>query len=149
MGLARAFKLADHQRRVEVAETSPAVLDVASIGRLIASLGQAARCVSLNHQTLAAGELAKWTAIGVLDDAGDALTLLGAALEEGHAWAGGRLSVVIGDEAVVRIRRCLAETATNVRTGRWSFGQGGELDSGVADRMSADLALLPRQRPAG
>lgn len=126
----------------ELAEALPTVLDLASTGRLIASLGQAVRCVSLNHDDLSGRARDKWEAIGVLDDAGNGLTLLGAALESTDV-AAGRVSVLLGDEAVLYTRRALAQTVQNLNTGTWSFGHGQEVDTGVAERMAADLALLP------
>jgi hypothetical protein len=108
------FKQADKARRREVADASPVVLGLSAVGKLVASLGQAVRCVSLNHDVLNEGEAAKWEAISVLDDASNGLTLLGAAL--GDAVAGsGAVSVLVSDEAVVYARGCLAATASGLR----------------------------------
>jgi hypothetical protein len=41
------------ERKQEVADTSPAVLDIESTGQLVASLAQAVRCGRLNHRQLA------------------------------------------------------------------------------------------------
>jgi hypothetical protein len=141
--LAAAFKQADEARRREVADASPVVLSLSAVGTLVASLGQAVRCVSLNHDVLNEGEAAKWEAISVLDDAGNGLTLLGAAL--GDAVAGsGAVSVLVSDEAVVYARGSLTQTVNNVDAGRWSFNRDRpEVDAGVVKRMRMDLALLP------
>ncbi|MGI5180325.1 hypothetical protein ACQEVZ_28805 [Dactylosporangium sp. CA-152071] len=137
-----ALRQAGEQGARELADTPPAILDLDSVGRLVASLGQAVRCVSLNHHTIAGGERGKWEAVGVLDNAGDGLTLIGAALE--HVEVGeGRVSVLLSDEAVVRARRGLAQTVQNLQAGVWSFDHGPDVDVGVAERMAADLALLP------
>jgi hypothetical protein len=78
----------------------------------------------------------------VLDNAGDGMTLIGSAL--GHVdVAQGRVSVLLGDEAVVLARRALMQTVTNLRAGVWSFDHGPDVDAGVAERMGDDLALLP------
>lgn len=55
----------------------------------------------------------------------------------------GRVSVLLSDEAVVHARRALAQTVLNLTTGAWSFGHEAAVDTGVAERMAADLALLP------
>ncbi|MFG2042229.1 hypothetical protein [Dactylosporangium sp. NPDC048998] len=137
-----ALQRAGEEGARELADTPPAILDLESVGRLVASLGQAVRCVSLNHQTIAGGERGKWEAVGVLDNAGDGLTLIGAALEQ-TAVRSGRVSVLFSDEAVVRARRALDQTVQNLQAGVWSFGHEPDIDRGVADRMAADLALLP------
>ena len=106
-------------------------------GRLVAALAQAARCVSLNHETIGHSEKAKWTAVGVLDDASKALTLLQDSLRSGST------SVVPSDETVVYARRGLTETISSparrqvdIRplAGR-RVRQGGRTN---------DLALLPQ-----
>jgi hypothetical protein len=144
-GLAAEIVAADRLRRREVADTPHVILDLAGVGRLVSSLGQAVRCVSLNHDTIGQSEAARWAAVGVLDDTGNALTLLGSALEDSHR--SGSLSVVLSDETVVYARRGLAETVKNLRSRRWSFGQAlpdiDAIDAKVADRMDSDLALLP------
>ncbi len=84
----------------------------------------------------------KWEAVGVLDAASNGLTLLGAALEHPDV-TGGRVSVLLSDETVVHTRHALTPTVQNVATGTWSFGHEDRLDTGVAERMAADLALLP------
>jgi hypothetical protein len=137
-----ALQRAGERDARELADTPPTILDLESVGRLVASLGQAVRCVSLNHQALAGGERSKWEAVGVLDNAGDGLTLVGAAVEHVDV-RGGAVSVLLGDEAVVRARRALTQTVQNLHAGVWSFGHGPDVDAGVAERMSADLALLP------
>jgi hypothetical protein len=100
------------------------------------------RCVSLNHDRLTASAKDKWEAVGVLDTASNGLTLLGAALEDTDISAG-RVSVLLSDEAVVHARRALAQTVLSLTTGAWSFGHETAVDTGVAERMAADLALLP------
>jgi len=139
--LAAAFKLAGEQSARELADTPPTILDLGSAGRLVASLAQAVRCVSLNHQSLAGGER-KWEAIGVLDSASNGLTLIGEALENVDIRLG-RISVLLSDEAVVHARRGLDQTVRNLTAGTWSFRHGAAVDTGVAERMAADLALLP------
>jgi hypothetical protein len=126
----------------EVADTPPTILGLSDAGRLIASLGQAVRCVSLNHDSLGGTAQDKWQAIGVLDAASDGLTLLGAALENTDV-AAGRVSVLLSDETVVHARRALTQTVHNLNAGKWSFGHEKQIDTGVAERMTADLALLP------
>jgi hypothetical protein len=82
--------------------------------------------------------------VGVLDDAGNALTLQGSALADSHR--SGSLSVVLSDETVVYARRGLAETIKNLiwSARRWSFDRAmADVDDQVADRMDSDLALLP------
>ena len=140
--LAEAFKLAGEQGARELADTPPTILDLGSAGRLVASLAQAVRCVSLNHQTLAGGGRDRWEAIGVLDSASNGLTLIGAALENVDIRPG-RVSVLLSDEAVVHARRGLDQTVQNLTAGKWSFSHGPTVDTGVAERMAADLALLP------
>jgi len=140
--LAAEIVRADRLRRREVADTPHVILDLGSVGRLVSSLGQAVRCVSLNHDTIGAGKAATWAAVGVLDDASNALTLLGSALADSHR--SGCLSVVLSDETVVYARRGLAETIKNLRARRWSFDRAmADIDDQVADRMDSDLALLP------
>jgi len=140
-GLAAEIIQADRLRRREVADTPHVILDLGSVGRLVSSLGQAIRCVSLNHGTIGQGTAATWAAVGVLDDAGNALTLLGSSLED--SYRSGSLSVVLSDEAVAYARRGLAETVKNLRSGRWSFDRAlAGVDAKVADRMDGDLALL-------
>ena len=137
-----ALRQAGAQGARELADTPPTVLDLDAVGRLVASLGQAVRCVSLNHHALAGGQRDKWQAVGVLDNAGDGMTLIGAAL--GHVdIAQGRVSVLLSDEAVIRARRALGQTVTNLQAGVWSFDHGLDVDAGVAERMADDLALLP------
>ncbi|GLZ01570.1 hypothetical protein [Actinoplanes sp. NBRC 103695] len=140
--MVKEFRLALQMGSQELSETPPTIVDLGSAGRLVASLGQAARCVSLNHQAVNRGEDDKWNAIGVLDDAGDGLTLIGAALELVDVSAG-RVSVLLSDLAVLHTRRSLTKTAQNLTSGKWSFGHGPELDTKVAERMTADLNLLP------
>lgn len=137
-----ALQAAGERGARELADTPPTILDLDGVGRLVASLGQAVRCVSLNHHTLAGGERDKWEAVGVLDNAGDGLTLIGAALEHVDVRQG-RVAVLLSDEAVVRARRGLTQTVHNLQAGVWSFDHGPEVDAGVAERMTADLALLP------
>ena len=140
--LVAAFRQARADGEREVAGTPPTILDLASVGRLVASLGQAVRCVSLNHDALAGSTRDKWEAVGVLDAASNGLTLLGEALEHPDATAG-RVSVLISDETVVHTRHALTPTVQNLAAGTWSFGHEKGIDSGVAERMAADLALLP------
>jgi hypothetical protein len=84
----------------------------------------------------------KWDAIGVLDDAGDALTLLGLALRAAHT-AGGT-EVLLNDEAVVHTRRGLTQTVSNLSDGSRSFSRDQpDRDAAIAARMANDLALLP------
>jgi hypothetical protein len=145
LGLAARLVEADRLQLQEVADTPHVILDLARVGRLVSSLGQAVRCVSLNHDTIGRGEAAKWAAVSVLDDASNALTLLGSSLEDSHR--SGSLSVVLSDETVVYARRGLAETIANLRNRRWSFEHTlrdtDGIDSKVATRMEHDLALLP------
>jgi len=140
--LVAAFKQADEQLKREVADASPAVISLAAAGRLVAALGQVVRCVSLNHESLGRGESERWNAIGILDDTGDALTLLGLALRAAHA--GGGAQVLLSDEAVVHSRRGLTQTISNLSDGTWSFGRDQpDRDTAIAARMADDLALLP------
>jgi hypothetical protein len=141
-GWVAAFKRAGEELRREVADASPAVLSLEQVGRLVASLGQAVRCVSLNHESLGRGEAEKWEAIGVLDDASNALTIVGAELRASQA-VSGRVCVLLSDEAVVSTRRTLVQTIENLTSGEWSYNQPTVDDAMVAARMSADLALLP------
>jgi hypothetical protein len=140
--LVEAFRLARAEREQEMADSPPAILDLASVGRLAASLGQAVRRVSLNHETLAGSARDKWEAIGVLDAASNALTLLGAAVQTTDRGSG-RVSVLLSDETVVHARRGLAQTARHLADGTGTCGHGAALDAGVAERMAADRALLP------
>lgn len=64
--LATGLVRADEAQKREVAEASPAVISLEGAGRLVASLAQAIRCVSLNHEQLTRGDSDKWGAIGVL-----------------------------------------------------------------------------------
>jgi hypothetical protein len=100
--------VAESQRevRAEVDATPPAILPAADVGRIIAALGQVVRSVSLNNEDLNGGPERRWSAIGVLDDAGNGLTTLGAALAL-NAVSGKAVSLV-SDEAVVYARRALA-----------------------------------------
>lgn len=134
---------ADQAQRREVTDASPAVISLEDTGRLVASLAQAVRCVSLNHERLAQADRDKWDAIGVLDDASNGLTLVGEALEKHHV-APHAVNVLWNDESVVYARRALTQTIEKLRTGDWSFGHGAKLDAGVAERMTADLGILPR-----
>ncbi|MGH3738251.1 MAG: hypothetical protein ACRDT6_21985, partial [Micromonosporaceae bacterium] len=68
--------------------------------------------------------------------------LLGAALEHADVTAG-RGSVLLSDETVVHARRALTQTVHNLTAGIWSFGHEERIDTGVGERMAADLALLP------
>lgn len=141
-GIAASLKAAlDHGAR-ELADTTPTILDLASTGRLVASLGQAVRCVSLNHAVIIDGDKAKWTAIGVLDNASNSLTLIGAALENADI-TDGAASILLNDETVVLARSTLSLTVDNLKSETWTYGNGPELDQDVAERMAADLALLP------
>ncbi|MEU8332216.1 hypothetical protein AB0J14_35405 [Micromonospora arborensis] len=135
---------ADDAQRREVAEASPAVVSMQDTGRLIASLAQAVRCVSLNHERLAQGHRDKWEAVGVLDDASNCLTLLGEAVSNSHTSAQGT-AVLWSDESVVYARRALTQTITNIRDGGWTFAHGPQLDADVTTRMNADLKLLPAE----
>jgi hypothetical protein len=128
----------------EIADASPAVIDVESTGRLVASLAQAVRCVSLNHDQLADESNDKWHAVGVLDDASNCLTLIGEAIGKQHTAPQG-VSVFWSDESVVYARRALSRTITNLRSGAWSFGHGGDMDNEVVARMQTDLGLLPER----
>jgi len=134
---------ADEAQKREVADASPAVISLEGTGRLVASLAQAIRCVSLNHEQLMRGDSDRWGAIGVLDDASNGLTLVGGALEKHHAAPHG-VAVLWSDESVVHARRALTRTVENLRNGAWSFGHGAEIDAGVATRMTADLQMLPQ-----
>lgn len=135
---------ADAEQRQEIADASPAVISIESTGRLVAALAQAVRCVSLNHDQLTGESDGKWHGLGVLDDAGNGLTLLGEALGRHHRAPHG-VSILWSDEAVVLARRALSRTIANLRAGTWSFGHGSEFDTQVATRMEADLAFLPQQ----
>jgi hypothetical protein len=134
---------ADAEQRQEIADASPAVISIERTGRLVAALAQAVRCVSLNHEHLAGEPDGKWHGIGVLDDAGNGLTLLGDALGRHHRAPQG-VAILWSDEAVVLARRALSRTIANLRAGSWSFGHGREFDTQVAARMEADLAFLPQ-----
>ncbi|ROO63101.1 hypothetical protein EDC02_5115 [Micromonospora sp. Llam0] len=134
---------ADEAQKREVADASPAVISLEATGQLVASLAQAVRCVSLNHEQLMRGDSDKWDAIGVLDDASNGLTLVGEALEKHHPAPHG-VSVLWSDESVVHARRALTRTVENLRSGAWSFGFGAEMDAGVATRMTTDLQKLPQ-----
>ncbi|MEU5554475.1 hypothetical protein ABZ738_32370 [Micromonospora sp. NPDC047793] len=136
------LKEADDAQKREVAEASPAVVSLENTGRLIASLAQAVRCVSINHDHLTQGRHDKWEAIGVLDDASNCLTLLGEALTNSHTSDQGT-TVLWNDESVVYARRALTQTLANIRDGGWTFAHGPQLDADVATRMNADLSLLP------
>jgi hypothetical protein len=142
--LATSLKHADEEQKREVADASPAVLSIENTGRLVASLAQAVRCVSLNHGSLEHGEREKWETIGVLDDASNGLTLIGEALENSHAAPQG-IAVLWNDESVVYARRALTRTVKNLRNGAWSFGHGAALDADVAKRMTEDLEILPQE----
>jgi hypothetical protein len=132
------------EQRREIADASPAVIDIESTGRLVASLAQAVRCVSLNHEQLADTSNDKWHAVGVLDDASNCLTLLGEAIGKQHTAPQGAC-VFWSDESVVYARRALSRTITNLSDGVWSFGHGADMDNGVVARMQSDLDLLPEQ----
>ncbi|MEV5695874.1 hypothetical protein [Micromonospora globbae] len=134
---------ADEARRREITDTSPAVISLEDTGRLVASLAQAVRCVSFNHERLAQGDRDKWDAIGVLDDASNGLTLVGEALGK-HHMAPHAVNILWTDESVVYARRALTRTIEKLRIGAWSFGHGAKLDAGVIERMTADLGVLPR-----
>lgn len=136
------YRAAEVEGTREVANTPPTILDLGSAGRLIASLGQAVRCVSLNHASMARGARDKWQAIGVLDSASDALTLLGAAMDAVDLGPS-RVSVLLSDETVVQARRALGQTLDNLSSDVWTFHKGAQLDEQVAARMATDLALLP------
>lgn len=138
------FKQADDAQKREVAAASPAVVSLEGTGRVIASLAQAVRCVSLNHERLADGRRDKWEAVGVLDDASNCLTLLGEAVGNSHNTAQGTV-VLWSDEIVVYARRALTQTIANLRDGGWTFAHGRQLDADVVTRMSADLKILPPQ----
>ncbi|ROO60430.1 hypothetical protein EDC02_2299 [Micromonospora sp. Llam0] len=97
---------ADEARKREVAEASPAVIGLEATGRLVASLAQAVRCVSRNHEQLMRGDSDRWDAIGVLDDASNGLTLVGEALEKHHPAPHG-VAVLWSGESVVHARRAL------------------------------------------
>lgn len=105
-GIVAAVKAALDDGAREVADTTPTILDLATAGRLVASLGQAVRCVSLNHNVIADGDKTKWTAIGVLDNASSGVTLIGAALTNADITQGTN-SILLGDEAVVLTRSSL------------------------------------------
>lgn len=141
--LAEDLARADEAQKREIADASPAVISLEGTGRLVASLAQAVRCVSLNHEQLMRGDSDKWDAIGVLDDASNGLTLVGEALEKHHAAPHG-VAVLWSDESVVHARRALTRTVENLRGGAWSFGFGAEMDAGVATRMATDLQILPQ-----
>ncbi|PZG22138.1 hypothetical protein C1I95_05985 [Micromonospora craterilacus] len=138
------LKQADDAQKREVADASPAVVSMEDTGRLIASLAQAVRCVSLNHDRLAQGHRDKWEAVGVLDDASNCLTLLGEAVSNSHTTAQGT-AVLWNDESVVYARRALTQTITNLRDGGWTFAHGRQLDADVATRMDDDLQILPQK----
>ncbi|MEU2610627.1 hypothetical protein ABZ570_03435 [Micromonospora sp. NPDC007271] len=139
--LAADIVRADERQKREVRGASPAIISVEDTGRLVASLAQAVRCVSLNHARLTHGGRDKWDVIGVLDDASNSLTLVGEALEKHHAAP--HVAVVLwSDESVVYARRALARTIEKLRAGDWSFGHGAKLDAGVTERMTADLKIL-------
>jgi hypothetical protein len=140
--LAAVYRTAEAEGLREVADTPPTILDLASAGRLIASLGQAVWCVSVNHASIARAARDKWQAIGVLDSASNALTLLGAAMDAVDVGTG-RVSVLINDETVVHARRALRQALDILTNGDWSFHNGTDLDEQVAARMAADLKLLP------
>ncbi|MEU9507837.1 hypothetical protein AB0D32_16355 [Micromonospora sp. NPDC048170] len=140
--LVTRLKQADDAQKREVADASPAVIKLEDTGRLIASLAQAVRCVSLNHDRLTTGRRDKWEAVGVLDDASNCLTLLGEAVTNSHTTAQGT-AVLWNDESVVYARRALTQTITNIRDGGWTFAHGPQLDADVATRMNADLKILP------
>ncbi|GIJ08462.1 hypothetical protein ACFFMR_26190 [Micromonospora andamanensis] len=140
--LAAHLKQADDAQKRELAEASPAVVSLENTGRLIASLAQAVRCVSLNHDQLAQGRRDKWTAVAVLDDASNCLTLLGEAVTNSHTTGRGT-AVLWNDESVVYARRALTQTISNIRNGGWTFAHGPQLDADVVSRMNDDLSLLP------
>ncbi|MBL7256001.1 hypothetical protein [Paractinoplanes lichenicola] len=114
------------------------------MGRLVASLAQAARCVSLNHEQLAASQDGKWRAVGVLDDASNALTLIGEALERHHTGPQ-EVAILLNDECTMLARRALTKTLRSLRSRNWTFGHEPELDTAVAERMETDLTLLPER----
>ncbi|MET7951059.1 hypothetical protein [Micromonospora sp. NPDC005324] len=140
-GLVTHLRHANDAQEREVTNASPAVLNMAATGRLIASLAQAVRCVSLNHDRLTQGDHDKWEAVGVLDDASNCLTLLGEAVSNSHTTAQGDV-VLCSDESVVYARRALTQTIANLRRGGWTFAHGRQLDADVAACMTADLKLL-------
>jgi hypothetical protein len=140
--LADQMAEAAQRREQEVAGTPHAILPLGDVGRLVASLGQVVRCVSLNHDELIHERArTKWDAIGVLDAAGDGLTLIGESLET--AMMAGNQSTVLSDQAIVFARTALTRTVANLRAGRWSYHSDHDVDTGVTGRMEQDLALLP------
>jgi hypothetical protein len=78
----------------------------------------------------------------MLDSASHALTLLGAALDRVDRGPD-QVSVLLSDKSVVYARRALMQTVQNLTSGAWTFRHGAGLDAQVAERMTADLALLP------
>jgi hypothetical protein len=142
VGLAAVMAEADRQGRAEVEATPHAIMDRADLGRIVASLGQVVRYVSLNNDDLNGGPGRRWSAIGVLDNAGNGLTALGAALTL-NAVPGGA-TILVPDEAIVYARRALTETIDNITSRRWTYDKdNADLDDQVVERMRDDLALLP------
>jgi hypothetical protein len=72
---------------------------------------------SIVRASLRAARSSLTRSIGVLDSASHALTLYA--------------------------RRALMQTVQNLTSGAWTFRHGAGLDAQVAERMTADLALLP------
>ncbi|MER7009739.1 hypothetical protein ABT297_42790 [Dactylosporangium sp. NPDC000555] len=123
----------------DIDDTPHAVLNVRATGRLLASLGQAARCVSLNHMTLSTGD--KWDTIGILDDVSNAVSLIGIALAERDSGAG---AIVLRDEAVVKARAGLQSVIDKLSSGQWKmYEERPDIDRAVIKGMTQDLSVLP------
>lgn len=105
-------------------------------GRVIASMGQAARMVSFNYQALTKART-RPDALGILDAASDGVTAMGVALIENPDSA----DVTFDSRAVTLAHAALEGVISMLASGGWTTGTP-RVDEKVRMAMAEDLALL-------
>jgi hypothetical protein len=116
----------------------PVTLDMHDLGRVIASLGQAVRMVSLNFEAPDQG--LDLDAQAVLDGAGDGISSIGMSVASVSA-TGDLGHVTLTGESVGLARQALGITIRKFEGGEW-VGQNDRITAITSKGMSRDLALL-------
>ncbi|WBC01096.1 hypothetical protein [Micromonospora sp. WMMA1976] len=147
--LVRAIEYAGELQKPEARAALPVVFALEDIGRLVASLAQAIRCVtircvSLESKVLPGDDGEKWEAIDVLAAASDGLIRIGEALEKTQLPS--QLdAVALNVESLMFAKQALARSADKLHSNTWTYGRGQRFDNDLVSRMLEDLEKLAEQ----
>lgn len=117
----------------------PVTISLHDVGRVVASLCQAARMVSLNYDE--PEDHLDADAQAVLDGVGDGGAVVGLAIVQ--AAQTGATDVTVSGEGVGLIRQALSTVIEQFAAGNWTTGNP-QTDVALQKGMAADLALVDR-----